>query len=41
MKDIWWEIAVACFVVIIGWRVITLIIESVKMNKKSKVNGKK
>jgi hypothetical protein len=41
MNDILWEIAVACFIVIIVWRVITLIIESVKMNKNQKVNGKK
>ena len=41
MTDKGWYIAVGCFVVIIGWRVITLIIESVKMNKNQKVNGKK
>lgn len=41
MTDLKLEIAIGCFIVIIGWRVITLIIESVKMNKKPKVNGKK
>lgn len=41
MTDKGWYIAIGCFCVIIVWRVVTLIIESVKMNNKKKVNGKR
>jgi len=41
MIDLKWKIAIGVFVVIIVWRLIMLIIESVKMNNKKKVNGKK